>query len=166
METSAKLVEMNRMNETSEHQIFINIALEIAKFSKCQSKQVGCVIVRNRRIISSGCNGSPSGAVNCCEIFDSQTMSDPHIREQHHAFSESMECHAEENAIIMAAKFGNAVEGCTFYVSMKPCERCLKMIAGLGVKNIYYHNEYDKFIEYSPHVQQMIRDLNINIIKV
>ena len=149
-----------------ENQIFINIALEIAKFSKCQSKQVGCVIVRDRRIISSGCNGSPSGAMNCNEIFKHELMNDPKYRECHHKFSESMECHAEENAIIMAARYGNAIENCKFYVYMKPCERCLKMIAGLGVKEIYYCHDYDKFIEYSPHVQRMIKDLGIKITKI
>lgn len=146
--------------------IFMNMALEYAKFSKCQSIKVGCLIVKDRRIISSGCNGTPSGAVNCCELFNKDHMSIPSYREEHHTFSESMECHAEENAIIMAAKYGNAIEGCKFYVSLKPCERCLKMIAALGIKEIYYHNEYDKFIEYSPHVQKMIDRLGIDIVKI
>ena len=57
-----------------EHSIFINIANEIAKFSKCQSKQVGCIIVKDKRIISSGCNGTPTGAINCSDLFDKNKM--------------------------------------------------------------------------------------------
>lgn len=93
-------------------------------------------------------------------------MSDPEYREMHHKFSESMECHAEENAILMAAKFGNSIDGSVFYISMKPCERCLKMIANLNVKEIYYDKEYDKFVNYSERVNVMIESLGIKLIKV
>ena len=149
-----------------EHSIFINIANEIAKFSKCQSKQVGCIIVKDKRIISSGCNGTPTGAINCSDLFDKNKMCETNYREIHHQFSESMECHAEENAILMAAKFGNCIDGAVFYVSMKPCERCLKMIANLNVKNIYYDKIYDKFVNYSDDVNMMIQKLGINLIHV
>ena len=154
------------LNDNFKHNIFLNITDEFTKFSKCISKQVGCIIVKDNRIISSGVNGSPSGATNCCEIFDKSLIQDPEYREKHHKFSESMECHAEENAIINAAKYGICLMNSELYVSMKPCERCLKMIANLGIKNIYYRNDYDKFIEYSEEVKQMITDLHINIIKI
>lgn len=144
----------------------MNIADEISKFSKCVSKQVGCVIVRDGRIISSGCNGTPSGAINCCELFDRNNIGDEYYRSIHHEFSESMECHAEENAIIIAAKYGVSINDAELYVSMKPCQRCLKMIAGIGIKNIYYRREYDKCMSYHPDVNQMIHDLNIHIIKI
>ena len=149
-----------------EHKIFINIANEIAKFSKCQSKQVGCIIVKDKRIISSGCNGTPSGSVNCSDLFNSEYMSNENYREKHHKFSESLECHAEENAILMAAKFGNSIDDSVFYVSLKPCERCLKMIANLNVKYIYYYKDYDKFISYSDEVNKMIETLGIHLIQI
>lgn len=149
-----------------EHKVFLSIVNQIAKFSKCRSKQVGCIIVKDRKIISSGCNGTPTGAVNCCDIFDPNRMNEPEYRKQHHEFSLAMECHAEQNAILMAARYGNSVDGCTFYVSMKPCEDCLKMIANLNVKNIYYSKEYDMFKNYSPNVEMMIKQLNINIVKI
>lgn len=149
-----------------DHKRFIDIAKNIAKFSRCQSIKVGCIMVKDRRIISSGCNGSPSGSANCDSIFDSSRMKEPSYREQHHKFSESVECHAEENAIIMAARYGNALDGCVVYVSLKPCERCLKMLANLNIKYIYYADEYDKFKEYSEPVVKMIQDLQINIIKI
>ena len=153
-------------SSNNQHKIFIAIANEIAKFSKCQSKQVGCIVVKDGRIISSGCNGTPSGAVNCSNLFTSSRMREPEYREKHHAFSEAMECHAEENAILMAARYGNNIEKSTFYVSMKPCERCLKMIANLNVKFIYYDKIYDKCVEYKDYVKEMIRDLGIRLIDV
>ena len=160
--------QCTRSNPSSnnQHKIFIAIANEIAKFSKCQSKQVGCIVVKEGRIISSGCNGTPSGAVNCSKLFTSSRMHEPEYREKHHAFSEAMECHAEENAILMAARYGNNIEKSTFYVSMKPCERCLKMIANLNVKFIYYDKIYDKCVEYKDYVKEMIRDLGIRLIDV
>lgn len=167
-ETSKQLVpcEVVERDSLAEHKVFINIANEIAKFSKCRAKQVGCIIVKDRRIISSGCNGTPTGAINCCDIFDPTKMNDVSYRMKHHEFSQAMECHAEQNAILMAARYGNAIEGCTFYVSLKPCEQCLKMIASLNVKHIYYSNEYDLFKQYSPQVQVMIRELGIEIVKI
>ena len=153
-------------SSNNQHKIFIAIANEIAKFSKCQSKQVGCIVVKDGRIISSGCNGTPSGAVNCSKLFTSSRMHEPEYREKHHAFSEAMECHAEENAILMAARYGNNIDKSTFYVSMKPCERCLKMIANLNVKFIYYDKIYDKCVEYKDYVKEMIRDLGIRLIDV
>lgn len=146
--------------------IFLNIAEEISKFSKCVSKQVGCVIVKYNRIISTGCNGTPSGAVNCDSIFDREKIPDPEYRACHHQFSDSMECHAEENAILNAAYHGISIANSTFFISLKPCESCLKKIIALGVKSIFYRHEYDRFIEYSDYVSKMIADLDIKITKI
>ena len=157
---------IQRLKNNQTHKIFLNIADELAKFSKCASKQVGCVIVKNNRIISSGVNGSPSGYTNCNEIFETENMTCPEYREFHHKFSESIECHAEENAVITAAKYGISLKDSIFYVSMKPCERCLKLIVGLGVKVIYYRKEYDKCSEYNKFVQAMISELGIKLVKV
>ena len=76
---------------------------------------------------------------------------------------------AIKSVVVLAVrtyKFGNAVDGSVFYVSMKPCEDCLKMIANLNVKHIYYSKEYDMFKQYSEPVQQMIKDLDIEIRRI
>ena len=161
-----KLMTIIQRDSLEEHQRFIRIANTIGEFSKCRSKQVGCIIVKDRKIIASGCNGTPSGAINCCDLFETENMNDKEYRAEHHEFSNAMECHAEQNAILMAAKYGNAIEGCIFYVSLKPCEQCMKMIAQLNVKQIYYDKDYDLFLEYSKPVQQMIKNLGINITKI
>lgn len=153
-------------SQTKAEVIFLNIAEEISKFSKCVSKQVGCIVVKDDRIISTGCNGTPHGAINCNSIFNKERISDLQYRECHHQFSESMECHAEENAILNAAYYGISIKDSIFFVSMKPCESCLKKIISLGVKDIYYRYEYDRFIEYSEYVNKMIRDLKIRITKI
>lgn len=159
-------LEIIQRNSIEEHKVFLAIAELISKFSKCRAKQVGCIIVKDRRIVASGCNGSPSGAVNCCDIFDPRLMNNIEYRLKHHEFSTAMECHAEQNAIDNAAYFGNKIKGSVFYVSMKPCEQCLKLIASLKVKYIYYSHEYDMFKDYSPQVKKMIEDLGIHIIKI
>ena len=149
-----------------EHKLFLKIALIISEFSKCASKQVGCIVVKDRRIISSGCNGTAPGFCNCCELFDSSRMSDAEYRKLHHSFSNSVECHAEQNAMLMALRHGVQIDGCIFYVSMKPCEQCMKMIAQLNVKNIYYYKDYDMLVKYSEETQNMIDNLGIKITKL
>lgn len=153
-------------DKMKEHKIFMKMLLELTEFSKCQSKQVACILVRDKSIISSGVNGTPAGAENCCDLFDASRMHEPDYREEHHAFSEAMECHAEENAIIYAAVNGNSIRGTVAYVSMKPCERCLKMLVSAGIREIYYHSEYDKFVDYKPAVNRMIKRLNVMIVKI
>ena len=157
------------LKKPTKHEIFLRIVENLALFSKCVSKQVGCIAVRDNRILSSGVNGTPSGVVNCCDYFNEDPTFDisrKECRSLHHSFSEAIECHAEENAIINAAKHGISLDGSTFYITLKPCERCLKMIAALGIKYIYYRNEYDMFVEYSEPTQRMIKELNINIQKI
>lgn len=150
----------NRVEEDRITNI-INAEL-IGRRSHCASKKVGCIVVREKRIISSGCNGTPSGTVNCDDIFDASRMDEPDYRALHHAFSEDLECHAEENAIINAVRNGIAIlPDSAFYVSLKPCTRCLKMIASLGVKRIYYLRDYDMHKNYSDNVKRMMLDLGI-----
>jgi dCMP deaminase len=147
------------------HNTFLKIAENISEFSKCVSKRVGCVVVKDMMILTSGCNGTPCGTDNCCDLWDASQIENSEYREQHHKFAESIECHAEENAILNAVKHGINISDSVFYVSLKPCERCLKMIMGAGIKYIYYRNDYDKFIEYSPVVKKAIEDLHVYIIK-
>ena len=73
--------------------IFIKIANEIASASKCVSKQVGAVIVKDGRILSTGYNGTPPGYENCCDHWNNEYTS------EHHEWSKTYEIHAEMNAI-------------------------------------------------------------------
>lgn len=128
---------------------FINIAKELATASKCVSKQVGAVIVKNGRILSTGYNGTPAGHVNCCDHWDGEYTKD------HHDWSKTYEIHAEMNAIIWAAREGISIDGATIYVTLEPCSECSKNLIASGIKKIVYEKSYEhtqsdiisKFIE-------------------
>ncbi len=116
---------------------FINIAHEIASASKCVSKQVGAVIVKDGRILSTGYNGTPSGYVNCSEHWNNNYTKD------HHEWSKTYEIHAEMNAIIWAARKGISIENATIYVTLEPCSDCSKNLIAAGIKKIVYDKAYE-----------------------
>lgn len=117
--------------------IFTNIAKEIASASKCVSKQVGAVIVKEGRILSTGYNGTPAGYQNCCEYWNGE------YTKEHHEWSKTYEIHAEMNAIIWAARKGISIEGATIYVTLEPCSECSKNLIASGIKRIVYEKAYE-----------------------
>lgn len=116
---------------------FINIAKEIASASKCVSKQVGAVIVKDGRILSTGYNGTPAGYKNCCDHWDGEYTKD------HHEWSKTYEIHAEMNALIWAARKGISVEDATIYVTLEPCAECSKNLIASGIKRIVFDKGYE-----------------------
>lgn len=140
-------------------QNFINIATELASASKCVSKQVGAVIVRDGRILSTGYNGTPAGFINCCDHWDGEYTL------EHHEWSKTYEIHAEMNAIIWAARNGISIDGATIYVTLEPCSECSKNLIASGIKRIVYAKEYEhtnsesisKFIKDNGVVIEMIK---------
>lgn len=122
-------------------EFFIKTALLISQRSKCVSKKVGSVITRDSRIISTGYNGSPQGFTNCNEKFSCESFD----REAHHSWSNKYETHSELNAILFAAKNGIPLEGSEIFVTLHPCDQCIKNIMQSGIKKIYYLFDYDKF---------------------
>ena len=116
---------------------FINIAKEIASASKCVSKQVGAVIVKDGRILSTGYNGTPTKYQNCCDYWEGEYTN------EHHEWSKTYEIHAEMNAIIWAARKGISIEGGTIYVTLEPCSECSKNLIASGIKKIVYEKSYE-----------------------
>ena len=116
---------------------FINIAHELSTASKCVSKQVGAVIVKNGRILSTGYNGTPAGFTNCNEYWDGK------YTKEHHEWSKTYEIHAEMNAIIWAAREGISIDGATIYVTLEPCSQCSKNLIASGIKRIVYDKAYE-----------------------
>jgi len=137
---------------------FINIAFELATASKCVSKQVGAVIVKNGRILSTGYNGTPTGYVNCCDYWDGEYTS------EHHEWSKTYEIHAEMNAIIWAAKEGISIDGATIYVTLEPCSECSKNLIASGIKRIVYATEYEH--TNSNTISKFIKDNGVSIEKL
>ena len=116
---------------------FINIAKEIASASKCVSTQVGAVIVKDGRILSTGYNGTPAGFTNCCDHWDNQYTKD------HHEWSKTYEIHAEMNAIIWAARKGIRIKDASIFVTLEPCSECSKNLIASGIKRIVYEKAYE-----------------------
>jgi len=134
---------------------FINIALEIARASKCVSKQVGAVIVKDGRILSTGYNGTPAGFANCCDYWDGKYTS------EHHEWSKTYEIHAEMNAIIWAAREGISIKGSTIYVTLEPCSDCSKNVIASGIKRIVYDKSYEH--TNSGMVTKFLKDNDVSI---
>jgi dCMP deaminase len=114
---------------------FMRIAHEVATRSTCPRLAVGAVVVRDKRILTTGYNGSPSGMPHCNEIGCLIRVVDG--RE-----SCQRTLHAEQNALIQAAYHGVSVRGSTIYCTHQPCLLCVKMIMNAGVEGAYYAGGY------------------------
>jgi len=110
---------------------FMGIAFEVAKRSTCPRAQVGAIIVRDKRILTTGYNGAPSGLPHCTEV--GCLMVGGHCVRT---------LHAEQNAIIQAALHGVSIAGSTLYVTHQPCLTCAKMIINAGIKRVVYGGRY------------------------
>ena len=118
---------------------FMQIARIVALRSNCMKRKVAAVIVKDRRIISTGYNGTPRGVKNCNEggcprcnsLADSGTKLD-----------ECLCSHAEENSIVQAAYHGISLNGATLYSTFSPCLICTKMIINAGITRVVYSLEY------------------------
>ncbi len=136
-------------------QIFIKIATEIASASKCVSKQVGAVIVKDGRILSTGYNGTPTGYTNCCDYWNGE------YTPEHHEWSKTYEIHAEMNAIIWAARKGISIEDATIYVTLEPCSECSKNLIASGIKRIVYKTPYEH--THSEVISKFLKDNGVSI---
>lgn len=132
------------MNIDSWDITFLKIADLISEHSKCAKHKVGAVLVKDKRILSCGYNGTPSGAENCCDIFNGKDFSDESVREEHHDFAVKNEVHAEQNAIAFAAKSGINIDGSTIYVNLQPCYECSKLIVVAGIKRAVFSKKYNR----------------------
>jgi dCMP deaminase len=138
------------------HDVFMITAFLFASKSHCVSHHVGAVIVKNNRIIVTGYNGTPEGLPNCDEVFDPNNFD----RESHHHWSKDNEIHAEMNATQFASKYGVDTDGADMYVTISPCNDCLKNIIPAGIKNLYYLYLYDK-VDFNPALLKRINVMEV-----
>ncbi|HNS50164.1 MAG TPA: cytidine/deoxycytidylate deaminase family protein [Anaerolineae bacterium] len=110
---------------------FMQITLQVARRSTCPRAAVGAVIVRDKRILTTGYNGSPRGQPHCTEV-GCLMVNDHCVRT----------LHAEQNAIIQGALHGVDVSHSTLYVTHQPCLSCAKMIINAGIERVVYGGEY------------------------
>jgi len=122
-------------------QYYMNIAIAVRKKANCLGRKVGAVIVRENRIISTGYNGTPEGIKNCTDGGCVRCRN----RETYKASVGYDVCicvHAEQNALITAARFGNAIEGAFVYSTLRPCFDCTKAALQAKVDTIYYLHDW------------------------
>jgi dCMP deaminase len=117
----------------------MEIAHVVAKRSTCLRRQVGVVIVKDKRIMTTGYNGAPTGITHCKEVGclrDELNIPSG----QHHELCRGI--HAEQNAIIQAAIWGISIKGATLYCTTQPCTLCAKMLINAGITRIVYEGDY------------------------
>ena len=127
------------MVKPSFDEIYMDLAKTLATRSHCVKAQVGSVLTKDTRIISLGYNGPPAGTYNCDEVWpDSGCPRDS-------KGSCSLALHAEQNAILYAAKNNMSINGATLYVTLSPCISCARVIYTVGIKRVIFLDSYAKY---------------------
>jgi dCMP deaminase len=134
---------------------FMKIAEDASTRSNCLRRKVGALIVKQRNIISTGYNGTPMGVKNCFEGGCPRCTSDV---EPGQGYDTCICVHAEANAILLAARHGNATDGGVLYTTVRPCFSCLKEAVQAGIKEIVYEakDAYEGLLEEA--YQALVRD--------
>lgn len=127
---------------------FLKIAFAVSERSTCDRAFVGCVLVLDKRILTTGFNGSPSGQPHCDDVG--------HLLVEGHCVRT---IHAETNAIIQAALHGVSTRGATCYVTHFPCLNCAKVLINAGITRLVYAVEY----RVDPIALQFLRDAHVEI---
>lgn len=128
---------------------FMGITREVAKRATCDRGKCGSIIVKNKRLLSTGYVGSPVGAPHCDEA--GHLMNEVYDKEGNKSQHCIRTTHAEQNAIVQAARHGISIDGATLYTKMEPCHVCAKMIVNSGIKRVVAEMAY--------HAAQVTRDL-------
>ena len=119
---------------------FMEMTELVATWSSCIRRQVGAIIVKDKRILTTGYNGAPSGVSSCRErencIRIERNIASGTCQEICYAV------HAEQNAICQAAKLGLSIDGATLYCTHQPCTICARLIINSGIKKVVYKNGY------------------------
>ena len=118
---------------------FLQLARQAATRSTCLRRQVGALLVRDRRVLATGYNGAPRGVAHCLDVGCLREQLGIPSGERHEL---CRAIHAEQNAVIQAAVHGVAIEGATLYATHQPCVLCAKMLINCGVREIHYVEGY------------------------
>ncbi len=134
-----KRKELHKHKRPSWDEYFLEVAGLVSKRSTCLRRRVGAVLVRDKKILSTGYNGAPSGVKHCIDIGC--------LREklkipsgQRHELCRGL--HAEQNVILQAALHGTSTKGSDLYVTNQPCMICAKMLINAGIKEIIICDGY------------------------
>lgn len=130
---------MSGQKRPSWDEYFMELAEVVAKRSTCLRRNIGAVVVKDKRVLATGYNGAPSGLAHCSEAGC--------LREKLGIPSgERVEMcrglHAEQNALVQAARYGISVEGAVLYCTNQPCVTCAKMLINSGISRVVYKDPY------------------------
>ncbi|MCD6097737.1 cytidine/deoxycytidylate deaminase family protein [bacterium] len=148
-------MENDGYKRPSWDEYFMHLAYLVSTRSTCLRRKVGAILVRDRRIISTGYNGAPTGIKHCLEVGC--------LRDQLGIPSGERQeicrgLHAEQNAIIQAARFGVSTVGATLYCTTQPCITCSKMLINAGIVRIVVVERYPDTL-----AEKMLREAGIPV---
>lgn len=150
------------MTQKAERPSFVEYFMEItelvAKRSTCTRRAVGAVLVKDKRLLSTGYNGAPTGIRHCAETGCLREQMNVPSGERHEL---CRGIHAEQNAIIQAAYYGISVKGSTLFCTNLPCSICAKMLINSGITTIYYKSGYA-----DPLSMDMMKEAGLTLIKL
>ena len=127
------------MNRPTWEEYFMEITRLVAKRATCLRRQVGAVLVMDKRLLATGYNGAPSGLAHCLEVGCLREKRQIPSGERHEL---CRGLHAEQNVIIQAAFHGIRIQGSTLYCTNLPCAICTKMLINAGIQEIVYKSGY------------------------
>jgi dCMP deaminase len=137
---------------------FMDIALLVAKRSTCLRRSVGAVVVKDKRVLSTGYNGAPMNVAHCKVTGCIREKMKIPSGERHEL---CRGIHAEQNAIIQAAYHGVSIKEATLYCTNLPCSICAKMIINAGIRTIYYLSGYA-----DPMSEEMLKEAGVDVLKI
>ena len=142
---------------------YLGIARAVAVRSNCIRRQVGAVIVVDNAIIATGYNGTPVGVRNCCDGGCPRCASEAPSGA---AYDSCICVHAEQNAIVFAARHGNATQGGTLYTTLRPCFGCLKESIQAGIREIVFAEPFAYDGELEEVYQRLVEESGIRLRRV
>jgi len=149
---------MTEIKRPSWDEYFLKIAMLVAERSTCRRHKVGAVIVKNKRILTTGYNGAASGVKDCLELGCLREANKIPSGERHEV---CRAIHAEQNAIIQAGLHGVNIEGATIYCTHPPCILCAKMMANAQVRRYVTYGEYP-----DEGAKQLLNEIGIGLVKL
>ncbi len=156
--TALREIEVS-FSRPSWDQYFMDIARQVAARSNCMKRQVAAVIVSDRRIISTGYNGTPRGVKNCNEGGCPRCNG---FSESGKNLEECLCSHGEENAIVQASYHGIAIKDAMLYTTFSPCLMCSKMIINAGIRRVVYNDAYP----LNGTATQMLKEAGVELVKL
>ncbi len=150
MSDATSVREPRTQDRPSWDAYFAAITRAVATRATCSRKAVGAILVKNKLILATGYNGAPAGLRHCDHTAGADLV-DGHC---------ARSTHAEQNAIVQAARHGISIEGATLYCTNNPCLTCTKLLINAGVKRIVYEEPYPDPLSF-----ELLRESGVELVR-